>query len=271
MHPEFLPRSFFSVPKRPLFVAALTLLLFAPGDPQALGDEIYFTSGYSETGVVLRETETAIRFKTKMGLVTVSREKVSFIEKFSDEENQAMLKKWREEERLEQEQLEARREAERKYELQQIEKGFIKFEDEWMTPERRQEILRMRKQAHAHKTQFENKQIEKGLVRFQHIWVTPSGERQLIEMEEEIESLVQQIEDDREELEAYRNAMLNVGSFAEAQQFGKKAEKLKEAISKNEKELELIFKKADDIEAVSVRYITPEEFIEFLPPQEVFR
>jgi hypothetical protein len=268
-HPEFSLRNLFSVSKRPLFVTAVALLLVGSTGQQAGADEIYFTSGYSETGVVVSETETAVRFKTKMGLVTVSRQKVSFVEKASDEENQAMLKKWRQKALLQEEQLEAKREAERRFEIEQSKKGLVKFEDEWMSPERRQEILRQRKLARAHRKQFENRQIESGLVKFQHIWVTPAVERQLLEIEEEIESLVEQIEDDREKVEAYRNAMLNVGSLVEAEEFGKKAEVLNDTISKKEKELELLFKRADKIETASVQYKTPERFLEFLPPDEV--
>lgn len=269
--PELFLIDFFPVPKRPLFVAAFVLLLVGVADPHAMADEIYFTSGYSKTGVVIHETESSVRFKTEMGLVTVSREKISFIEKASEQENQALLKKWREKALVEEEQLEAKREAEKKYEIEQIKKGLVKFEDEWMSPERRKEILDMRKQARDDKVQFEREQIEKGLVKFQFIWVTPAVEKQLVEIGEKIDQLVREIEDNKQQVKAYRDAMLNVNSFAEAEEFGKKAETLNEKISEDEKELDRLFKKADKIEAVSVRYVTPEKFIEFLPPEQVFR
>ena len=255
---------------RRLFVAALVLLFVGSAGPHLLADEIYFNSGYSQTGVVIRETETSVRFKTEMGLVTISPEKIDFIDKASDEENQAMLKMWREKALREEEQLEAKREAERNYEIQQIEKGLVKFEDEWMKPERRQEILSLRKEARAHRKQFENRQIEKGLVKFQHIWVTPVVEEQLLEMEEEIESLVDQIQNDKVTVESFRSAMLNAPSLSEAEEFGKKTEKINEAIEGNSKKLNLLFKKADDIEAVSVKYKIPDKYIDALPPEELF-
>jgi hypothetical protein len=271
MHPDVFLRNIISVAKRPLSVTAFALLAVGSIGPHAVADEIYFTSGYSETGVVVRETETAVKFKTEMGMVTVSREKVSFIEKASDKENQEMLKKWREKALLEEEQMEAKREAQKRYEIEQLKKGFVKFEDEWMTPERRQEVLQKRKEARADKMQFESRQIEKGLVKFQHIWVTPAVEKQLLEMKEQIDQLVEEIEENREEVAAYRNAMLNVNSFNEAEEFGQKVKELDKKISESEKELDMLFKRADDIEAASVRYVTPEEFIEFLPPEEVLR
>jgi hypothetical protein len=255
--------------RRP-FVAALVLLFVGSASSHLLADEIYFTSGYSQTGVVIRETETYLRFKTEMGLVTISQEKINFVEKASDEENQAMLKKWREKVLREEEQLDAKREAEREYEIQQIKKGLVNFEDEWMTPERRQEILSLRKEARAHRTQFERRQIEKGLAKFQHIWVTPVVEQQLIEMEEEIEALVEQIEGDKVTVESFRSAMLNVPSFTEAEELGKKIEEINEKIEKNTKKLNLLFKKADDIAAVSVKYTIPDKYMDVLPPEEAF-
>jgi hypothetical protein len=255
---------------RQLLAAPLALLILCSSAPHLLADEIYFTSGYSQKGVVIRETESYVRFKTELGLVTLSPEKIDFIEKASDEENQAMLKRWREEAARQQEQLDAKREAERKFELQQLEKGLVNFEDNWVTPERRQEILNLRREARAHRIEFQKKQLEKGLSKFEHIWVTPDVEKKLLKLEEEIEALVEQIENDEFLVESLRLTMLNAADLREAEKIAKKIEESGARIAENQKKLSRLLNKADDIEAVSVKYKIPKKYINVLPPEEVF-
>ena len=71
-------------------------------------------------------------------------------------------------------------------------------------------------------------------------------------------------------MESFRSAMLNAPSLSEAEEFGKRAEEINKTIEKSAKKLNLLFKKADDIEAVSVKYKIPDKYIDALPPEELF-
>jgi hypothetical protein len=250
--------------------AFIALLLVGVFDSSAPADEIYFKSGYSITAVVLRETETSLRFRTEMGLSTVSREKIDFIDKASDEENQSLRKKWREKEIRLQEQLEAKREAERRFEAEQLSKGLIEYEGEWMTPKKRQEILTLQKRAREHLMQFEEKQRERGLVRFEHIWITPEMEEELLTINEDIQSLDEELERQTMMRDSLRETMLGI-PFEEIENHSKRIEEVAESIDESAKKLNKLFKKVDDIEAVGVIYETPEEFMEALPPEGEFR
>jgi hypothetical protein len=249
------------------FIALLLVGVFGSSAP---ADEIYFKSGYSVTAVIVRETETSLRFKTEMGLSTVSMEKVDFIDKASEEENQSLRKKWREKETRLQEQLEAKREAQRKFVAEQLSKGLVKYEGEWMTPEKRQEILNLQKRAREHRMRFEEEQREKSLVKFGHIWVTRNVEEELLELDEDIQKLDEELRHQTAMRDSLREAMLGI-PLEEAENYGRRIEEVGESISENTKKLNKLFRKADDIEAISVRYETPEEFIEALPPEGEFR
>lgn len=248
----------------------LALLLAAFPCPQVSADEIYFKSGYTQTAVVIRETETSVRFKSDLGLSTISREQIDFIEKATEEENRALLKKWREETLHKKAMQEARREAERKFEAEQLAKGLVKFEGEWMPPTRRQEILDLRKRASEHKRRFEAEQRAKGLVKFQHIWVTPSQEKELLEMEAKIYGLHGELTSQQRAVESIRSAMLNVPSIEEAEKLSKRIEEITDSMTENQRKLNDLLKRADEIEAISVKYETPEEFIGVLEPQTDF-
>ncbi len=96
--------------------AAIALLPAAISVSPISADEIYFKSGYSETAVVIREREASVTFKTEMGMSTVSREKIDFIEEATQEENRAFLKQWRKKELEREAAQEASREAKRRFE-----------------------------------------------------------------------------------------------------------------------------------------------------------
>ena len=233
--------------------------------PETGADEIYFKSGYSETGVVMRETDSTVRFKTEMGLVTVSKEKIDFVDKATEEENRAWLRKWRDEELRLEEQLEARREARRKFEAEQLARGLVKFAGTWMTPERRREILDLREKATRHREEFEREQMEKGLVQFQHIWVTPQVDDQLNEMKEEIQQLTDDNENKSRMVDSLRAAMLNVAAIDDLDTFTKRIEEITQSIDNNNRRLSRLFEKADEIEAASVHYEIPAEFEGIFP------
>ena len=243
---------------------AVALLLAAMPASHAPADEIYFRNGHSQTAVVIRETDTSVRFKSALGLSTISREKIDFIEKASEEENQALLKNWREEVLGRKAMQEARREAERKFKAEQLGKGLVKFEGEWMTPARRQEILDLRKRAREHKRRFGAEQLANGLVKFRHIWVTPEHDDELHEMELEIHNLHRQITDQQRAINSIRSAMLNVPSMAEAEKLSKRIEDITASMDRSQRKLGRLLDRADEIEAVSVKYEAPEKFREAL-------
>lgn len=262
-HPGVLRRHAFAAP-------LLVLLVMGLSASAAFADEIYFKSGYSETAVIIRKTETKVRFKTEMGLSTISMDKVDFVEKATDEENRTLLKKWREAELLREQQREAKLDAMRKFEIDQIAKGLVKFEAKWITPKRRQKILDLRRRAEEHIVEFEREQRERGLVSFQHIWVTPEAERELLRLEEEIELRSEDLQSQNILVDSLRNAMLGGGSLEEVEKLGKRIEEISESILEDTRKINRLFRKADEIEASSVKYETPEEFIGVLDSEEGF-
>ncbi|MBI5116346.1 hypothetical protein HZA56_07710 [Candidatus Poribacteria bacterium] len=243
-----------------LIMTALVALLAAAGSSPLDADEIYFKSGYSRTAVVLSETDAMIKFKTEMGISTISREKVDFVEKATPQENQLLLRKWREKELKEEEAREAKREAERRFDEAQRAKGLIQFEEKWMTPKERDEILDIRSRAKEHRRRFEAEQQAKGLVTFQNIWVTPEQASELRRMEPEIYRLYDQIATQRKTLGALRSAMLNVASVEEAEKFSKRIEEIDNSVAENSDKLGKLLDRADEISAMGVRYVPPEEF-----------
>lgn len=250
--------------------AVLTMALAGASVSPVKADEIYFKSGYSETAVVIREDKASVRFRTEMGLFTISKEKIDFVDEAAEEENRTLLKTWRDKERRLEEQLEAKREAQRKFEAEQFAKGLIKFEGEWMTPQQRQEALNLRRRARDHRLKFEQEQRERGLVKFQHIWVTPKTEEELLEMEAEIKKLSEELENQNKMVESLRSAMLNINSIEEAEQFSERIEEATESITLNTRKLDRLFKRADEIESLSVQYEAPEEFVGVFPSEEEF-
>lgn len=258
-------------PRLRLLAAAFALpLLVAISASPAPADEIYFKSGYSQTAVVIRETEKTVRFKSDLGLSSISREKIDFVEKATEEENRALLKKWREKELRQKEMAEAKREAQRKFETEQLAKGLVKFEDEWMTRERKQEILALRKRARAHKQRFEAEQRATGLVKFQHLWVTPEQEMELLEMEPEIYGLHDELTNQQKTIDSIRSAMLKAPSIDEAERLSQRIEEISNSMAENKRKLNRLLKRTDQIEAASVRYEVPDEFLEVLKPGAAF-
>ncbi len=242
-----------------LFAAVLNTPLSA--------DEIYFKTGYSRTAVVIRETEDSITFKTEMGISTIARDKIDFVEEATREENQLLLRKWRQKELEIKEAQEARHAAEKRFENAQLAKGLVKFEGNWMTPEEKEELLDTRRRAREHRRQFEADQKAKGLVKFQYIWVTPKQAKELDEMEPEIYRLYEEITAQRRMSGALRSAMAKVTSVEEADEYSKRIEEVNKKISENTAKLGKLLKRADEIEATSVRYEVPEEFRGALRPQ----
>ena len=234
----------------------------------AFADEIYFTSGYSETGVVVRETDNSVRFRTEMGMSTISREKISFIEKAAPEENQRLLKEWREKRERRKAEEEAQKEAERKFEQEQIAKGLLKFEGRWMSPEEKEKLLDKRKRAIEHRRKFEKEQREKGLVQFEHVWVTPELADELNAMAPEVYQLDEEISEIEDLIDSLRSAMLNVASLEEADELSKRIEETTEQLEEKTRKLDSLLKRADAIQAMSVTYEMPEEFMDAFPPEE---
>ena len=247
---------------------ALAILLSFILTSAAFADEIYFTSGYSETGVVVRETDDNVRFRTEMGMSTVSKGKISFVEKAAPEENQLLLREWREKRAKRKAEAEARKEAERKFEQEQIAKGLLKFEEEWMSPAQKEKLLDTRKRALAHRRKFDAEQKANGLIQFEHIWVTPELADELKKMAPEIYQLHDEISETEELIESLRSAMLNVSSIEEAEEFSKRIEETSELIDKKTRMLDRLLKRADEIQEMSRTYEMPEEFLDALPPKE---
>lgn len=248
--------------------AALIVIVQGTLAASVSADEIYFKSGYSRTAVVLSESEDSVTFKTDMGIISVSADQVDFIERASDEENRLLRKKWRKEE-LEKKEMQEERRAEReRFEQEQREKGFVKFEGAWMSPEEKQNILRLREDAREHFRQFEEEQKAKGLVRFKYLWVTKEHQRELNEMEPVIYDLYNQIRSDQKMVEGLRSAMANSGSLGEAEEFSDRIEEMQEKIKQKTERLGELLKRADQIEAVSVRYEMPQKFKDVFPTEE---
>jgi hypothetical protein len=248
--------------------ASLPILLSFLFTAPAFADEIYFTSGYSETAVVVRETDQNVRFRTEMGMSTISKEKISFIEKAAPGENQRLLKEWKEKETKRKAEAEAAEEAERKFEQEQIAKGLVKFEEKWMSPTDKQKLLDTRKRALEHRREFEAAQRAKGLVQFEHIWVTPKLAEELALMEPEVYRLHDEISETEALVDSLRSAMLSVSSLEEAEELSKRIEETSDTINKKTEELNKLLKRADEIQAVSVTYEIPEEFLNALPAEE---
>ncbi|RJP17066.1 MAG: hypothetical protein C4520_17850 [Candidatus Abyssobacteria bacterium SURF_5] len=244
--------------------AFLSAALLSP----ALADEIYFKSGTSRTAVVIREKDGFITFKTEMGVSTVSRDNIDFVEKATDEENQVLLRKWREQERAEIEARDARRAAERAFEQEQLSKGMIQFENKWMTPEEKERILELRRQAREDRLLFEQEQRKKGHVFFQHLWVTPEQAQELRQMEPQIYSLYDQITAWRQQINSLRMQMSSVETIEEADDFSKRIEEVNQRISEATERLGKLLQRADEIEAASERYVMPEKFREAMASEE---
>ncbi len=247
-----------------LSIVAATVFLFSAA---AAADVIYFKSGYSHTGVIIRENEEEITFKTDMGISTISKEKVDFVEKATPEENQKLLKNWRQKDEESKAAAEAQREAEKKFETDQIAKGLIKFEDKWVTPQEKDRILSLRKEAEDDRRKFGQKQREKGLVPFQYLWVTPENAQELRTMEPEIYRLYDDITASKKMIDSLRSAMGNSGSVEEADKYGKRIEEINKKIDESTNRLGELLKRTDEIEAVSVRYIMPEKYREVMPAE----
>lgn len=239
---------------------SLVLVVLIGFSSSSRADEIYFKSGYSHTAVIIHETKDSVTFKTNMGLSTVGRDQIDFIEKATPEENQKIQKKWREEQEKLEEARKARREAEQKFEREQIAKGLIKFEGAWMTPEAKAEILDLRNQAREDRRKFEAAQKKKGLVPYQYLWVTPENAQELRTMEPKIYTLYDQITAWKKRIESLQSGITSVGTMEEADKYSKRIEEINNKIADATKELGDLLKRSDEIEAVSVRYVMPERF-----------
>ena len=80
-------------------------------------------------------------------------------------------------------------------------------------------------------------------------------------MQPEIYGLYDEIVTQRKTLGALRSAMANVTNMDEAERFSERIKGINEAIAKDTKELGKLLDEADEIEAESVRYETPDEFL----------
>lgn len=232
-------------------------------------DEIYFKSGHSSTAVVLNETDASITFRTEMGIVTLGHDKIDFVDKATPEENQALRRKWREDELKKKEAQEAKERAHRRFEEEQIAKGLVKFEDKWMKPKRRQEILDLRDQARRHRGAFEEEQKVKGLEKFEHIWVTAETAKELSDIKREIESLLTDIANQEKTVESLRTAMSNVASLEEADAFRERIETTGTMIAEKKEEVGRLVQRAYDIEAESIQYVPPDEFLDVVLPEDI--
>jgi hypothetical protein len=248
---------------RPEFYCFITTVCFLAGTAiltAASADEIYFKSGYSHTGVIVRETKDSISFKTEMGMSTINREKIDFIEKATPEENQQLLKKWRDQERKLEAAKEARIDAERKFEQEQLAKGNVKFEGKWMTPQEKEHVLDLRTKAREDRRKFEQEQKAKGLVPFQYLWVTPEQAQELRQMEPKIYSLSDDIMTWRKTIDSLRAGLTKVATLEEANKYSERIEDLNKKIEDSNNKLGELLKRADEIEAAGVRYVMPEEY-----------
>lgn len=139
-----------------------------------------------------------------------------------------------------------------------------------MTPEKRKEILDLRKRARRHRRRFEAEQEAKGLVRFHHIWATPELADELSGMEQEIHRMHEELTTQKRTVESLRSAMLAISSINEADQFSERIEEVNESIAENTEKLNKLLKRADEIEAESVTYVTPEEFVDAVESEEEY-
>ena len=64
--------------------------------------------------------------------------------------------------------------------------------------------------------------------------------------------------------------MLAISSLDEVDQLSDRIEKFNESIAENTEKLNKLLKRADEIEAESVNYVTPEEFVGVLESEEEY-
>ena len=145
----------------------------------------------------------------------------------------------------------------------------MNFENEWITPGRKQEILDLREQAREHRRQFEAQQREKGMVQFEYLWVTPEHAEELRNMEQEINELHDEIARERQIRAGLVTTITGVSGLEEADQISKRIDELTKSIKDMEvRRLGDLIERADEIEASSVRYVMPEKFREAFPSAE---
>lgn len=97
------------LPATALFAVAVVLGL----GTAAVADVVHFTSGRSKTGIVLEETDTAIRLETAEGVVGIPWSVIESIDRGTAQENTAIRRAWAEAARDAQRARRARRAARR--------------------------------------------------------------------------------------------------------------------------------------------------------------
>ena len=77
------------------------------------------------------------------------------------------------------------------------------------------------------------------------------------------------IADQEKTVESLRTAMSNVASLEEADGLSERIKTTATLIAEKNKKLDRLFKRADDIEIKSIRYVPPDEFLDVLLPEDI--
>jgi hypothetical protein len=117
----------------------------------SLADVVVFKTGAARKGVIVAETDTTVKLRTKDGVIGTSRSNIEKIEYATAEENEELIRKWDEEKKQQEEERKNRRQELEKFENEQRAKGLVKIGDEWVSPaeaeKRRQEGIRQQIEA----------------------------------------------------------------------------------------------------------------------------
>jgi hypothetical protein len=115
-------------------VIAIGCGLFAAVD--AGGDTVYLKKGGHITGVVRKKSKTSIEIKSNMGTIELSKGAIARIEKASADENRALESQWR----LERDEKKEKDKEAKRFEEEQRDKGYVKFQGTWITAEKAYEM-----------------------------------------------------------------------------------------------------------------------------------
>lgn len=129
--------------KGPLFrgiaaLAAASAVCVICASPAARADTITLKKGGSITGVILSESESSIEIRSNLGTIILSRGAIKGIEKAAPADNVALTSQWKKEK----EEIEQKAKAARRFEEEQREKGLVKTDAGWVSPDKAEEAER---------------------------------------------------------------------------------------------------------------------------------
>lgn len=117
------------------YIYFAVILLFATGEVYA--DRIFLKNGSKVSGIITNETEKTIEITMNVGAkVTFSRDDIQSIERDSEETHARMKEAWK----IEKAKAEVQEITKGTFEEDQINKGLVKHEGRWVTPEEKERL-----------------------------------------------------------------------------------------------------------------------------------